>query len=174
MACESFHFMKTEERMYRRLAVLGAIVILAGCSSSMDEGMAVTVTASVSPAGNATGVSRSTVITMDAGMPMDTALCAERMLLHLGDSAGPLVPGTVTWEDGNRRMVFRPDAPLAPNTAYFVHVRDSMMTTGGMTDGMMGGGGMMGSSDMHSMMMQPPTGAMRMGDGMGWIFTTGS
>jgi hypothetical protein len=161
-----------EERMFSRLGVLGLLVAIAACSNS-DDRMAIDVTASVSPGANATAVPRTAVMTMDAGLVMDTAFCAGRMLLHVGGSTGPLVPGRMTWENGNRRMVFRPDSLLAPMTTYFVHVRDSMMTSDAMAGSMMSGG-MTGSGGMHSMTMQPPAGGMRMGDGMGWTFTTGS
>jgi len=55
---------------------------------------------------------------------------------------------------------------MAAGTTYFAHMRDSVMVR-------QGGGGMMGGGQMM-MFMEPPTGAMRMGGGMGWKFTTGS
>ena len=153
--------------MASRWAVVVTAAALAACSSSTDVTTPVSVSAVVSPAANAVGVSRGAAVTMDAGMSMDTASCSGRMLLHVGDSTGPLVPAQMTWDNGNRRMVLQPSALLAPMTTYFVHVRDSMMTASG---GTMGGG----MNGMRPMMFdQPPTGAMRMGDGMAWTFTTG-
>ena len=153
--------------MLSRWMLVAAATGLTACSSGMDT-TPVSVSVVVSPAANAAAVSRSAPITMDAGMSMDPSSCSGRMLLHLGDSTGPLVPAHITWGDSNRRMVLQPDAMLAPMTTYFVHVRDSMMTSS--NGGMMTGG----MSNMRRMMFdQPPVGGMRMGDGMAWTFTTG-
>lgn len=156
--------------MVQRWMKLSVMVVLAACAADMD-GMRLDVVASITPAANATGVARDAAITMDAGTVMDTTACRDRMVLHMGDSTGSLVAMRLTWTNGGRTMVLTPEAPLAPLTTYFVHVRDSMLTGGTMDGGMMGGGMMDGT---HTMMMQPPAGAMRMADGMGWSFTTGN
>lgn len=147
---------------------VAAAIALAACSSSTDVTTPVSVSVVVSPAANAVGTSRGAPVTMDAGMSMDTTLCAGRMLLHIGDSTGALVAAHMTWDSGNRRMVLQPDVMLAPMTTYFVHVRDSMMTS---ADGSMMGGGMHGTRPM--MFDDPPAGGMLMRDGMAWTFTTG-
>jgi len=141
-----------------------AAAALAACSSMTEAPMSLNVTASVAPAPAATGVSLTAPVTMDTPMAMDTTTCIGRMLLTVGDSLGPAVPAHLTFGNGYRRMVLQPDAPLAPMTTYFVHVRDSMMTQNGM----------MGSGMGQMMMFDPPAGAMRMRDGMGWTFTTGT
>lgn len=156
--------------MTRHLFVLPALVALGACSEPMSGNVSVTVSAT-SPAPNAMGVTRGDTIGLLMDMPMDSASCAMRFTLHRGDSTGPEVSGRFSFGDGYRRMMFIPDSLLEPDTRYFAHMRDSMMMGSGMHANDMGGQ-MMGGGRM--MMGSLPAGAVRMGDGMGWSFTTGN
>lgn len=155
--------------MVRSTAVLFALLALAACTdSNMPAGSTVNVSA-VAPAPNAQNVARGDTLGMVMDMPMDSASCAMRFTLHLGDSTGAEIPGRLLFSDGYRRMMFIPDTLLAPGTRYFAHMRDSMMMGGALHgDGM--GGQMMGGSQM--MMGSMPAGVVTMSDGMGWFFTT--
>lgn len=155
--------------MVYRLAVGATVLSVAGCRDGMTGVALIPVAAVVSPAPGASEVARDGPVTMDVPMAMDTAGCAGRMLLHVGDSLGPLVPTHMAFADGGRRMAIHPDPVLAPRTTYFVHVHDSMATAGG--TGMMRGG--MCASCRQMMVLEPPAGAVRMGGGVGWAFTTG-
>lgn len=152
-----------------RISAATALLLLAACSDSTMPGTNVIVSAT-SPAPNATGVSRGGTIGLLMDMPMDSASCAMRFTLHRGDSTGAEVPGRLQFGDGYRRMMFIPVSLLEPGTLYFAHMRDGMTMGSGMhTNGM--GGQVMGGGRM--MMGSLPAGAVRMGDGMGWSFTTG-
>lgn len=154
------------------LVPLFAAALAAGCTSSTSpyDGT-VTPSVTVSPAPNASGVSRGDSIEMMVNMTVDTASCRSRFTLHVGDSTGAAVPGHMRYGDGYQQMMFVPDSLLRPGTRYFAHMRDSVMVGNGM-----GGMGMMGRQNTMMIMMftQPPSGATRMGDGMGWYFTTGN
>jgi Big-like domain-containing protein len=126
----------------------------------------------LSPAPNASNVSRRDTIMLQVGTPMDSASCVNRFRLQIGDSTGAMVPGHVMYGDAYRRMMFVPDSMLLSGSTYFVHVQDGMMSGGTMMGGGGMGSGMQGGSPM--MFDQPPAGAMRMSDGMGWTFTTGT
>lgn len=125
----------------------------------------------VAPAPNAADVSRGDTIRMWFDMPVDSASCLNRFTLHMADSTGEAVPGRMTFGDGYRHMMFVPDSLMRAGTRYFAHMRDSVMMREGMHDSGMGGQ-MDGGRVM--MMGDIPAGAMRMRDGMGWSFTTGS
>ena len=159
---------------------IGAIAVVglsAGCSdpTAVNSPVSASVSA-LSPAPNASNVSRRDSIMLWTDMPMDSASCLARFSLHMGDATGPVVPGHMAFGDGYRRMMFVPDSMLRPGATYFAHAQDGMMSRGTWSGGtMMGGGmgsGMMGGQPM--MFDNPPTGAMRMSDGMGWTFTTGA
>lgn len=161
--------------MEPRLPVLIALLLVAtagGCKDSTSS-VASTVAPSVtvSPAPNAMNVARGDTIEMMVDMAMDTASCRARFTLHVADSTGAAVPGHVRYGNGYQQMMFVPDSLLRPGTRYFAHMQDSVMVGNGM-----GGMGMMGRQNGMMIMMftQPPAGAMRMGAGMGWYFTTGS
>jgi hypothetical protein len=147
--------------------LLGAV----GACSDSTAPTPVTPTVAVSPAPNATGVGRGDTVLMTLDMPMDSASCLNRFILHVGDTTGMIVPGHMEFADGYRQMMFIPDGPMDAGTEYFAHMRDSVMVRSD-TDGMGGMGGMMGGQMM--MFMDPPAGAMRIGGGMGWRFTTGT
>lgn len=144
--------------------------LAAGCKDSTSA-VAPTVAASVtvSPAPNASNVPRGDTIEMMANVALDSASCGARFSLHVGDSTGAVVPGHMRFGDGYQRMMFVPDSALQPGTRYLAHMRDSVMVGNGM-----GGMGMMGGQRQTMMFTQLPAGAMRMGAGMGWSFTTGS
>lgn len=151
------------------LTVVLALGAAMACGDSTSRGAPVTPSVTVSPVANATGVSRSDTVMMTLDLAVDSASCASRFHLRMRDSTGTDVPGHMAFADGYRRMMFIPDAPLEPNAHYFAHMRDSVMVGTGM-----GGMGNMGGQHQMMMFMQPPAGAMRMSDGMGWGFTTGN
>jgi hypothetical protein len=166
--------------MRNHVAVLVALFLVAtaaGCKDSTDTASStVTPSLTVSPAPNAMHVARGDAIGLMVDRALDTASCRARFTLRVGDSTGALVPGRMQFGDGYRQMMFVPDAPLQAGTRYVAHMRDSVMVGNGMGGmGMMGGTAMMGGQNQMMVMMftQMPAGAMRMGDGMGWYFTTG-
>jgi hypothetical protein len=153
------------------LVPLLSVAIAVGCTNVTDPvASAVTPSVTVSPAPNASNVARGDTIVMSVNLAMDTASCRTRFTLHLGDSTGAAVPGHMRFGNGYQQMRFVPDSPLQPGTRYFALMRDSVMVGDGM-----GGMGMMGrqQSMMVLMFTQPPAGAIRVGAGMGWSFTTG-
>jgi hypothetical protein len=89
----------------------------------------------------------------------------------MSDSAGAGVPGRMMFGDGYRQMMFVPDSLMQPGTRYFAHMQGGVMMRESMHDD--GMGGQMGGRPTM-MIDQMPQGAVRMGDGMGWAFTTGS
>jgi hypothetical protein len=157
---------------YRLLAAVAALAGAAACSDSLMLGTTTVNVSAVAPAPNAVNVARGDTIRMWLDMPVDSTSCAMRFTLHVGDSTGPAVPGRMLFGDGYRQMMFVPDSMMRPGTRYFAHMRDSVMMRRAMHDDGMGGQ-MMGGSWMM-MTGQMPQGAVRMGDGMGWAFTTGS
>jgi hypothetical protein len=152
------------------LVTLLTVGVVAACSESTGPGSAtVNPSVSVAPAPNAMNVSRGDSVSMMTDMPIDTASCRSRFTLHAGDGTGSVVAGRMRFGNGYQRMMFVPDSLLRPGTRYFVHMQDSVMVGSGM-----GGMGMMGDQNQMMMFTRMPAGAMRMSDGMGWYFTTGS
>ena len=158
------------------LVTLLAVGVVAACSNSTEPGSTtVTSSVTVAPAPNAMNVARTDTIAMMFDMPVDTASCRSRFTLHMGDSTGAAVAGHMRFGNGYQRMLFVPDSLLRPGMQYFVHMRDSVMVGNGMGGmGDMGGTGMMSGGHQVMMFTRMPAGAMRMSDGMGWSFTTGS
>ncbi len=156
------------------IAAVGLVAVAAACADSTapGTGMASASVTAVTPAPNAVSVSRGDTIGMTVDMPMDTASCRVRFTLHMGDSAGAVVSGHMRFGSGYRQMTFVPDSVLQPNTRYFAHMRDRVFVGDGM--GGMSMQGMMGGQSQMMTFSQLPAGAMRMGSGMGWYFTTGS
>jgi hypothetical protein len=153
---------------FRAVAVLTLGVAGACGDSTSPEPTPVTPAVTVAPIPNSTGVARSDTVMMTLDMAMDSASCVTRFTLHQGsDTTGSTVPGHVAFTDGYHRMMFVPDGLLEAGTEYFAHMRDSVMVGNRM-------GGMMTGDQMMMMLMEPPAGAMRVGSGMGWQFTTGS
>jgi PKD repeat protein len=70
-----------------------------------------------SPAAGAANVPLSDPIVVEFSEPIDPA-SATPQAVQLADGAGAAVAGTIALSDGNRRLTFRPAAPLAPDTAY--------------------------------------------------------
>lgn len=156
--------------MKARLALSITLAAVA-CGDTMDPAPSAATVSAVSPAPNAGGVARGDTVRVRMDMPMDAAGCAMRFILHVGDSAGAEIAGRVVLGDGDRQMMFVPDAPLLPDTRYFAHVRDGMTMAGGMhADGR---GDMMGGGSVMTMSGGMPPGVVRLSDGMGWAFTTG-
>ena len=154
------------------LVTLLAVGVASACSDATAPGSTtVSPSVTVAPSPNALNVARGDSVSMMFDMPMDTASCRSRFTLHMGDSTGAAVAGRMRYGNGYQRMMFVPDSLLRPGTRYFVHMRDSMMVGNGT-----GGMSMMGRQHLMTIMMftQPPAGATRMSDGIGWSFTTGN
>lgn len=136
----------------------------------------VVASVTVSPAPGATGVARTAFIMVQFDTAADSASCVSRFAVHMGDTSGVVVPGRMMWDSTYRRMTFAPGSMLSAMTTYSVYMRDSMATLGPtMGDGMGGmGGGQQRGPGSPMMFTQPPAGATRTGDGMVWVFTTGS
>lgn len=154
------------------LGAVSAVVLAVGCSDVAGPGTSVQASLVVTPLPSAVNVSRGDSIHVVFAMAVDSASCAQRFLMHRGDSAGPVVSGHMHFAGTYSLMTFVPDSMLLAHQAYFVQMRDSMMTYGGASGGMGGGMGMGGGGRM--MLMTPPVGGVRMHDGAGWSFTTGS
>ena len=161
--------------MQFRFGAVAALLVAAlgaACKGSTAPSSTVSASVVVSPTPNAMSVPRGDTIQMVVNMPMDTASCRARFTLHMGDSTGVAVPGHMLFGDGYRQMLFVPDSLLGPGARYFAEMRDSVMVGDGM--GGMSDQGMMGGQHQTMMFTQMPTGAIRMGSGMGWYFTTGT
>ena len=87
------------------------------------------VVETVSPAANATGVSRSAKVVVGFSKAMNKAATQAAFSLHL--SGGPAVPGSVVWF-GNA-LVFTPSTTLAPSTHYAAAVSGAAKDTAGNT-----------------------------------------
>ncbi len=169
-------------KRYSRSALAMAAILAGACIHELTAPVGAPVSASVtvSPLPGAAGVARSAAITMAFGYAMDTASCAGRFAMHLGDSAGPVVPGRMTWDSTYHRMTFRPDSLMLPGTPYDVELRDGMMTRdstmANSAMGMRGMGAMSGTQHLMPgspmILDQPPSGATRTANGMRWSFTT--
>lgn len=158
--------------------VIGSVGLLAGACSDSDQVLEptteTTALLSVVPMGGATDVDRfaSIMIGFDHALMWEME---EYVMLHEGDVTGPEVPGVWRMSDDRLELAFTPDAPLAPDTRYTIHVGGGMMDADGhqvdfgahgehmggawATDGMMGGGMMGGSVGDHHM-------------GVGWRHST--
>ena len=158
--------------MTHKLLALVALAGVAACWESMGPGMTAVSVSALFPAPDAAGVARGDTIRLTLDMPMDSAGCAARFTLHVGDSSGMAVAGRILFGDGYRQMMFVPDSLLEPGTRYFAHLRDGMVMRPGMQGNSMGG--MMDGGGMMLMAGQMPRGAVRMAGGMGWAFTTGN
>ena len=161
--------------MNRRYILTVFVVVgflgLAACSESSTEPEQIDepVLLQVTPEGDATLVHPDSSITIEFSHPMGMEM-EMYVVLHDGDTSGPLVAGSWTWSEDRMKLTFQPDSPLKPATTYAIHIG------GGMTDasgnhinyeehgmdmggqwisqqmlGNWGGGGMMGGG-MGSMM----------------------
>jgi hypothetical protein len=75
---------------------------------------------SISPAANATGVSRTTQVVVVFNKAMDKASTGAAVAVRR-ESDGAAVPGTVNWF-GDRALVFKASASLAARTRYRINV----------------------------------------------------
>lgn len=141
---------------------------------------------SVSPPGNAMGVSLSGRVIVEFSHPMAQGM-EEYASVHREDLAAPPVNGTWSWSPDHRVMTFMPVHPFDPATTYIVHLGGGMMDAQGRwvdfqrhgashmggqwaTEGMMGGwtgGPVMGGGMWNG---QPDGGHM----GNGWRQTDGT
>jgi hypothetical protein len=126
---------------------------------------------SVAPRGGSTGVAISEPIALHFGAPMAAGM-EQYVDLHVGHVGGPLVPVACGFSSDRTTLTCLPNGPLAPRTAYVLHVGGGMMTAAGqpidygthgpgmgglwLAGGMMGpahaghGWGMMGPGWRHS------------------------
>jgi len=156
----------------RTMTAAVALLAAVGCSPD-DQAPAAgpTVSLAVAPAPGSMGVARDDTVHLWFPMAMDSASCADRFRLHVGDADGSMVPGRMLRENDGRHVMFVPDSLLAPGQRYTAHLRDGMRAVSG---GDMGGMGMgPGGPTGEPLTLMPPPGGHRMVDGVGWEFRTG-
>lgn len=129
---------------------------------------------SVSPAGGAAGVAVGSPVTFRFSGAMGAGM--ERYVdLHLGDLSGPEVPMSCAWSPDRTLLTCTPDSPLAPHTAYAIHLGGGMMTAGGMAvDYATHGPGLGGQWIMGGMMTGSHGGMAWDMMGSGWRNANGS
>ncbi len=167
-----------------RGALAIAATVAGACTHDLiaPAGAPVSASVTVSPQPGATGVSRGAAVTVAFNYAMDSASCAGRFALLVGDSSGPAVPGRMTWDSTYHHMTFTPDSMMSPGTGYDVELRDGMMTRDSLMPnsgmGMRGMGAMSGIQHLMPggpmLFDQPPPGATRTAYGMRWSFATGT
>lgn len=156
-------------RLTVAVLALGAV---SACADKSSLGTAAVSVSAVLPGPNSTGAAPADTVRLTLDMPMDSASVVTRFTLHMGDSAGPAVPGRMMFGSGYRQMMFVPDSPMQSGTRYFAQMRDGVMM--GATGSSSQTGGMMGGGAQMMLTGQMPPGAMRMTGGMGWSFMTGN
>jgi hypothetical protein len=126
---------------------------LGACSNSNAPASA-TELLSVEPAGGATAVSVNDSVVAKFSGPMMAGML-QYMDMHLGSITGPLVAMHCSWSPAFTTITCMPNAPLAPQTQYAIHIGCGMMDQAGavvdlnhegpgmggqwLTSGMMGG-----------------------------------
>jgi len=129
---------------------------------------------SVVPAGGAEGIDPNApvVVRFTDGMMQGME---QYMMVHEGDVAGPVVPGTWTWTEDWTCVTFQPTTPLKPHTHYSIHLGGAMMDGDGHAVGFgMNGthmGGQWATSEMMGGGMMGQNGSMM---GSGWLGQNGS
>lgn len=138
---------------------------------------------SISPAGDAVGISTGTAIHLRFGTGMAAGM-EQYVDLHHGGLDGPTLPIDCGWSDDRTLLTCTPHEPLEPHTTYWVHVGGGMTTFAGQPVDLgdygpgygghwVSGGMMSGTHAGH------PWGAMASGwsngggFGMAFAFTTG-
>ena len=118
------------------LIAVGALALAACAESPSEPGVGPELVA-VTPAAGSVGVRVDEALRLEFSAAM--APGSERHVsLHVGDLAGPMVPGAASWSSDHRLMTFRPDTPLQAGTRYSLHVGGEMRDHAGHAlDGLM-------------------------------------
>ncbi len=168
-----------------RVALVTALLAVAACGRSATSPTAAppvtTSIVGVIPAGGATSVTITTVITISFNHEMMGGM-ESYVGLHVDSLLGPSVAGRFAWSADRTQLTFTPAGPLKPQTTYVLHIGGGMIDAnrapidygqcralGGrdVTEPMMGSGGMMGEGEMGQG-WRGRTG----GYGMQFVFTT--
>lgn len=125
----------------RRLAVarVGALALLVGVAGCGDQSMMTTpdglhgspMVLSVTPPGDATGVSTTTTVTIRFSQRMGAGM-EQFVDMHRGDLTGPVVPMSCGWSGDRSTLTCSPDAALRAGTRYTIHVGAGMMGANGL------------------------------------------
>lgn len=86
---------------------------------------------SVTPSGDATGVSATTAVTIRFSQGMGVGM-EQFVDMHQGDVTGPVMPMSCGWSGDRSMLTCTPRAALRPGTRYAVHVGAGMMGTNGL------------------------------------------
>jgi len=190
--------------MYALTRVIAPLVLLGGlaaCSDAVAPGSS-TQLLTVSPAPASAGVDPAGPLSVSFSHPMMTMM-AQYVDLHAGGVDGPTVPMACSWADSMRTLTCQPNAPLAAQSRYTLHLgggmrdsagnpvdmsawatngghwmhtatTDTTMMNGGSMPGGMGGSGMNGGSMPGGMTGGGMTGGGMMGsDSMPGMSGTG-
>lgn len=170
-----------------RVFAVGTAIVASACSRTVTGPIDdLTVVLSVSPAGNSTGISVSTPITITFSRPMMAGM-ELLVTLHEGTILGPPVSGISGWSPDRMSLTFTPSENLKARTTYVLHLSPGLRdgtgrrigfaacaqrlggqpVQGTMSSGMMGGGSGAGGMGPG---WQP--GAGTWGYGMSFTFTT--
>lgn len=152
-----------------RVLLVGAAIVLGGCSSGVTDTTEPAVLLSVSPAGGALGVSTTPDIVFRFSGPMMTGM-EQYAALHQGGLTAPTMPMTCTWSDGGQTLTCRPNQPLDALTPCTIHLGGGMLDAEGRPLGLERHGPGMGGQWVTSGMMGGQTGMM----GPGWTSPNGS
>lgn len=165
-------------RTWGLLTVFALVVDAVGCSrDSTAPSIQATSLFTINPAGGATAVNTSAVVTVGFTHAMPPGM-ATYVTLHKGDVTGALVSCTVSWSTDSMSMTLTPVASLDSTTMYTIHMGGGMRDARGdpvdlSANGMMGGQWATGSMMTGSGMMGGggPMSGQEMGTG--WTGTNG-
>lgn len=85
---------------------------------------------SVSPRGGAMGVASNVPLMFQFSGPMGAGM-EQFFALHLGGTAGPLMPMSCVWSADRTTLTCTPNAPLDPGTQYVMHMGGGMVDANG-------------------------------------------
>ncbi|MEN6304077.1 MAG: caspase family protein [Armatimonadia bacterium] len=100
-----------------------------GYSGSLNFAKLQTLMKTTVPARNATGISRTTNITVTFRYPVNQASAQSHFAMK--SPSGTTIAGTFTWPTANRVMIFNPSVTLASNTQYTVWARVGLQPLSG-------------------------------------------
>ncbi len=147
-----------------------ALVTATACEDTTAPETTVPVSTSVTitPLPDASAVVLTDSVVVDFETAVETVTCRANFRLHVGDSLGPVVAGRYRYSNAYRRMAFVPDSALQAQTRYWARLGDGIALGDG-------NGAMHHTRDRDRLMFdQPPNGALRLQNGLGWSFTTGN
>jgi len=147
-----------------RVLLIGAALVIGGCSSGVTDTTEPAVLLSVSPAGGAVGVSTTPDVVFRFSGPMMSGM-EQYAALHQGGLNAPTMPMTCTWSDNGQTLTCRPTQPLDALTPCTIHLGGGMLDAEGRPLGLSGHGPGMGGQWVTGGMMGAQSGMM----GTGWM-----